>query len=257
MIERRSGELAYYVFGGLVEQPGLIHAISGRHGGISPAPYDTLNLSLTVGDDPELVCANRRLFAEAVGADTECVYTARQVHGADVWYVRDGDEQPREADIMMTDVPGVFLSQRFADCVPLLLWDTEHAAVAAAHAGWRGTLLGVAGATVRAMADRFGTRPDLLRAAIGPSIGPCCYEVGLEVADAFAAFPDCVVPRSAGKAMLDLWELNRRGFVESGLSDEQVEVSRVCTRCHNEVFFSHRANGYPAGRFGSLIGVAL
>jgi YfiH family protein len=256
VIERTSGGLTYYAFPGFSDQPGLVHAISSRHGGVSDAPYDTLNLSLTVADVPERVRENRQRFAEALGVHPNSVCTARQVHGAGIWEVREPTDAPPEADIMLTSSPGVFLSQRFADCVPILLWDPTHRSVAAAHAGWRGTAQDVAGIAVRAMADRFNSQPGELYAAIGPSIGPCCYEVGSEVARVFAAVPACIAPRANGKAMLDLWELNRRGLLAAGVFAERIELASICTSCHSARFFSHRAHGFPAGRFGSLIGLA-
>lgn len=255
MIERTDDGLTYLLFPGLAREPGLVHAVSTRHGGVSPAPYATLNLSLSVGDHPDRVRENRRRLARALGLDERQVVSARQVHGASVWQVTDAGAATPEADILVTARRGVFLAQRFADCVPILLWDPRHRVVAAAHAGWRGTALGVAAAAVRALAARFGSEPGDLRAAIGPSIGPCCYEVGPDVARRFADHPTCQRPAADGRAYLDLWELNRLALRAAGVAEERIEVARLCTRCRTDLFFSHRAEGYPAGRFGTLIGV--
>lgn len=256
LIERNSRGLTYFVFPGLGGQPGLLHAVASRHGGVSRPPFDTLNLSLSVGDDEVAVRENRRRLAAALDLDDRAIATARQVHGVDVWHVLDPAEAPPKADVLLTNVPGIALSQRFADCVPILLWDPRHRAVASAHAGWRGTASGLAAAAVRAMRERFSSEPSTLYAAIGPSIGPCCYEVGPEVAGAFAAQPDCARAATSDRAMLNLWELNRRALQAAGVADEHIEVARVCTRCRGDLFFSHRAMGYPAGRFGTVIGVA-
>lgn len=255
MIERASQGVTFLQFESLVDQPGLIHAISSRHGGVSLAPFDSLNLSLSVGDNPEQVQNNRRRFAEALGVPHERVVSAPQVHGASVWAVEGDAPAPAEADILTTAETGRFLSQRFADCVPVLLWDAAHHAVATAHAGWRGTALGVGKLAVEALGKRYGSRPRDVFAAIGPSIGPCCYDVGPDVIEAFSAYPECQRPAGRGKARLDLWELNRRALLEAGVAEARIEVARLCTRCHSDVFFSHRAGGSRAGRFGSLIGL--
>lgn len=256
MIERASRGVVYFTFPAFDAERGLVHAISSRLGGVSEQPYATLNLSLSVGDDPQRVRTNRRRFADAVGVSDEQVVPSRQVHGISVWQVTDSGEPPCEADVLVTNVPNLFLSQRFADCVPIFLWDPDHHAAAAAHAGWRGTAAGVAGVAVEALQQRYGSQPSRLLAGIGPSIGPCCYEVGPEVAVQFAKQPDCVRAGRDNTVMLDLWELNRRALVASHVPDEWIEVARQCTRCLHATFFSHRADGYPSGRFGTLIGVA-
>jgi len=249
------GGLPLAEFDLLAGLPGLVHAVSTRHGGVSPAPFDTLNLGLSCGDAPENVAANRRRLAEAVGARPEQLATCFQVHGAQVVHV---DDQPAEvlrrehADILITNRPGRFLMLRFADCVPLLLVDPRRRALALAHAGWRGTAADVAVAAVRALSEQFGSAPRDLLAGVGPAIGPCCYEVGEEVAAHFAHRPGGV-RRDGQRIMLDLWALNREALLAAGVPAAQIELSALCTRCHSRDFFSHRAaGGGPSGRF-SLI----
>jgi YfiH family protein len=138
---------------------------------------------------------------------------------------------------------------RYADCTPVLLVDPVRRCVAAVHAGWRGSAVRAAGAAVTALGETFGSRPADLLAGIGPAIGPCCYEVGQDVVDAFADRPELF---SGGK--LDLWESNRQALIEAGVVPGQIEVAGICTQCESDRFFSHRANGgQPAGRFAALI----
>ena len=201
---------------------------------------------------------NRARLAHRLGFSADRLVTTPQVHGDGVLVVDestvDSALQTR-ADILLTTRPGYLLMQRFADCVPLVYWHPAARAVAVAHAGWRGSALGVAATTVRALQEHAGADPAGLRAAIGPSIGPCCFEVGDEVV---AQFPDAngAVSRQPGRRPhLDLWELNRRSLVAAGVSPDRIEVAGACTRCDATTFFSHRALGYPAGRFGAAIGL--
>jgi YfiH family protein len=158
----------------------------------------------------------------------------------------------------MTNVPGVCLFLTFADCVPIVLCDPRQRAIGLAHAGWRGTLAGVGAVLTRAMIARFGCRPADLRAAIAPSIGPCCYEVGVDVGQPFAArWASATIPGRSpdGRATcrVDLWEANRQQLLEAGVGAENVQCARVCTSCNTDRFFSHRAQHGKAGRFAALV----
>lgn len=248
--------LPLYTFASLGDRR-IAHGVSTRAGGVSVGPYASLNLGGSVGDEREHVAENRARLARALELAPERLVTTRQVHGDDVLVV---DETTADraidvtADILITDRPGYLLMQRFADCVPLLFWHPAAGAVAVSHAGWRGTAIGVGARTVRALLECFGADAAGLSVAIGPSIGPCCFEVGEEVAAMFPAGSWAAAgPR--GRPHLDLWELNRHGLVAAGVPPEQVNVAQVCTRCQAECFFSHRALGYPAGRFGAAIGL--
>ena len=159
------------------------------------------------------------------------------------------------ADILVSRQPGYLLMQRFADCVPLLLWHKAAGIVGVAHAGWRGTAIGVVGRAVEAVAELGGDPADL-RAGIGPAIGPCCFEVGEEVVAQIPGAGDASSIGPNGRPHVDLWELNRRQFIAAGVPAERVEVAAVCTRCQPDTYFSHRALGYPAGRFGASIGLS-
>jgi YfiH family protein len=251
--------LRFYQFASL-DAANVAQAMFTRHGGVSPAPYATLNMSISTGDSRENVRANRTQAFQALQRDPASLADLWQVHSADV-VVADrpnaGREHQGQADCLITDRPEVTLFLRFADCVPILLYDPRRPAVGLVHAGWRGTLLKAAAAAVQAMAERYGSRPADLVAAIGPSIGPCHYTVGPEVAEqtraAFGSHAEELVERANGSYRLDLWAANAHCLRASGV--EQIEVAGLCTQCHADEFYSHRAHGSRTGRFGALIGL--
>lgn len=240
--------LELFRFGNLAGEPWLAHAISSRAGGVSEGRFGSLNVSFNVGDERARVEENLRRLQQALGADE--LFSAYQVHGKAVTLV-DAQTEPRpRCDVLMTQSAERALMLRYADCTPVLLADPKRRAVAAVHAGWRGSAVRAAGAAVHAMQQAFGTQPGDLLAGIGPAIGPCCYTVGQDVVEAFADRPWLIGPDSR----LDLWEANRQALVEAGVPPEHIEVANICTCCHAERFFSHRANGgVPAGRFASII----
>jgi polyphenol oxidase len=260
MQPKQSGDLRYYQFEGLAAGR-VTHAIFARHGGVSPAPYGSLNLSVSTGDSRENVRANRLRAFQALGRAPESLADLWQVHSATV-VVADTPNAPADhkgqADTLITDRPEVTLLLRFADCVPILLYDPRRPAVGLVHAGWRGTLLKAPAVAVRAMAQAYGSRPGDLVAAIGPSIGPCHYQVGVEVVEQTrAAFPGAdaaglLLPVNGGHH-LDLWAANALALRAAGV--EQIETAQLCTVCHQAEFFSHRAQGAVTGRFGALIGL--
>lgn len=248
--------LAFCCFENLSGCGGLLHFISTRMGGASSSPYDSLNLAFHVGDDPSKVLENRRRLAQAAEISPEQITTARQVHGGKVVKVTQGqkgrgaldpDSALGPADGLITDCPGACLTVLTADCVPLLFFDPKKKAIGAAHAGWRGTLEGIAKNTVRALEEIFGCRPKDILASLGPAIGPCCYEVGPEVASRFgSSFLN-------GKNRLDLWKANESQLLEAGIPEKNIENSELCTSCHAESFFSVRAQKGATGRFASAI----
>jgi len=233
------------------------HGVTTRAGGVSVGPYASLNLGASVGDDIGAVEENRARLARSLGFAPERLVTTPQVHGKDVLVVDEMTAPAAlstRADILVTREPGFLLMQRYADCVPLVLWHEAAGVVSVAHAGWRGTAIGVAARTVQAISE-LGGDPAGVRAGIGPSIGPCCFEVGDEVLAQIPGADTASAPGPRGKPHVDLWEINRRQLVAAGVPAEQVEVLGICTRCQPDTFFSHRALGYPAGRFGAAIGL--
>lgn len=238
--------------------------VSTRFGGVSHAGFASLNLALHVQDDANAVLENRRRFAHSLGVNLSDFVTMRQIHGARVLHVNEKerglgalvyDEHVPEADAMITDVPQLPLMIFVADCVPILFYDPQHHAIGLAHAGWKGTAKCIAQKTVQAMQKAFGTRPEALCAALGPSIGPCCFTVHEDVATVFRKnFPACsqavhVVPVDKS-LQVNLWAVNRWQLEECGLLSRNIENAEVCTVCNHEVFFSYRASQGKAGRMG-------
>jgi purine-nucleoside/S-methyl-5'-thioadenosine phosphorylase / adenosine deaminase len=236
----------------------VTQAVFTRQGGVSPAPWDSLNVGGTVGDEARRVRENRLRSFAALGRSFDSLFDVWQVHSAEAVYAgapRPVDADPHKADIILTDKPGVSLYMRFADCVPILFHDPKKGAVAIAHAGWLGTVRGATTSAVRAIADRFGSKPADLLAAIGPSIGPDHYEVGpdviAQVGQAFGADAGSLIEARDGRTYLNLWAANRLQLERSGV--EQIEVAGICTACHLDDWFSHRAEKGRTGRFGALI----
>ena len=252
------GGPVYYQFESLTGQADLAHGIFTRLGGVSAAPWATLNLGGTVGDDPAAVNENLLRAYHALDLDPQRACTVWQVHSADTVLVHMRATNRRwlaRADGMITDKRGIPLSMRFADCTPIVLYDPQHHAIGLAHAGWRGTMQNMAGRIVQAMQAAFGTEPEALAAGIGPAIGPECYQVGPEVVEATAQVfggTDGLVHRAGdGSAYLDLWAANRIALERAGV--RQIEGAGICTASHTDEFFSHRAEHGKTGRFGVMI----
>lgn len=261
-------QLAYYTFPHLA-LPGVHHAISTRLGGFSHGPYASLNLSYSVGDDPPVVAGNRRRFYAAIGVLELQVVSSHQVHSVTVQHVTAGARgrgaiSPGSAipatDGLVTAERGVYLFMRFADCVPILLYDPVRQAVAMLHAGWRGTVGMVAGIALQTMSAAFGSRPADVLAAIGPAIGPCHYTVREDVASQVRAalpFADRVLqPTGPESYVLDLPQANRELLIAAGVPQGAIVLSGLCTACHTDEFYSHRAEAGQTGRFGAIIGLS-
>ena len=232
------------------------HAFSTRLGGVSTGVLESLNLSVRRGDTPENVRENwRRLGAAAV--------YAQQVHSAEVRIAHAADAQPPEleprftCDGFVTNEPGVPLTVFMADCLPALLHDPAAGVIGAVHCGWRGSVADILGAAVAQMCA-LGAHPADIRAAIGPGIGACCFEVGPEVVSAAEALLHeplgaLVRPRADGKALLDLKGVNARRLVQLGVPAERIAVSDACTMCRPDVFWSHRATNGRRGVQAAVI----
>jgi len=254
-------------FRSLSDLDGLVHAVSTRSGGVSEGPFASLNLGLHVGDRPEAVLENRRRLCEAVGVDPASLVAGAQVLGNAVAWVTAADRGRGaldaasalpDTDALITASPGVPLVAFSADCPLVAVVDPVRRAVGLAHASRRGTLGRVAAKTVRAMERLLRCRPADMVAAIAPSIGPCCYEVGQEVlAEARQALPEAerFFAGRNGRLYLDLWAANAAQLAEAGIPRERIEVLGVCTRCHAEEFYSVRAAGGATGRFALILGL--
>ncbi len=249
--------IVFYRFEDLAREPGLDHALFTRHGGVSQPPFATLNMGHTVGDDVSAVQRNHQRALAALGWRREDVATCYQVHSARVGVVGSADRGQvyPETDALVTADPGVALMLRFADCVPVLFYDKRKGVIGLAHAGWRGVAVGVVPATVRTLVETFSCRPRDLWAGVGPSIGPCCYEVGPEVVEQVKTAVNGREPFrwENGRAHLDLWAAVEGQLAEAGVG--QVKVAGLCTACHTDDWFSHRAERGKTGRFGVVIGL--
>ena len=253
--------LRLFQFDSLTAQ-GVRHGIFTRRGGVSPAPWQALNVGGLVGDDPDRVQENRRRTFQALGCALESLYDVWQVHSREV-VCTDEPRPPQQphlkADAILTDQPEVTLFMRFADCVPILLYDPKRQVVGLVHAGWMGTVSRVAAYAVQAMQEQYRSSPGDLLAAIGPSIGAHHYEVGQKVIDqvraAFGADAPSLLSLSIGaenaKARFDLWSANQLVLEQSGV--RHVELAGICTACHLQDWYSHRGEGGRTGRFGALV----
>ncbi|GAB4508882.1 MAG: peptidoglycan editing factor PgeF [Anaerolineae bacterium] len=262
MIGKTHNAMKYYQFS---LWPQLKHGIFTRKGGVSQGPWGALNTGGTVGDDVEAVRHNHELMYEALSVNRSRASTVWQVHGADVVVV-DGPVRGRRwialADGMITDQPDTPLVMRYADCTPIMLYDPVKGVIGVAHAGWRGTVIGAASSTVRAMMKAYGCRPGDIQAGIGPSIGPERYQVGEEVVEAalrhfgtlnggLAEGPLIRRDPADGTAYFNLWSANKLDLQSAGV--DQIEVAEICTALHTDEFYSHRAEKGNTGRFGAVI----
>jgi len=237
------------------------HAVFSRHGGVSPGPWSSLNVGGSVGDDVENVRNNRLRSFKALGCKPESMFDVWLVHSADVVYADSPtaeDEDVQKADIVLTDTPELTLYMRFADCVPILVYDPVKKVVGISHAGWMGTLKDVAGITINSMHKKYGSNPSDVVACIGPSIGPDHYEVGDDVIrqakQVFGKDADLVLQPHNESIHFDLWRANQLLIQRAGV--EQIEVAGICTACHTDDWFSHRAEKGKTGRFGLLISLS-
>lgn len=259
----------YFVFKNL-ENTGLVrHGFSTRLGGVSEGFLSSMNLSFTRGDDPEKVRENFRRMGTAIGFETKDLVLSDQTHTANVRWVTEADrgkgfdkeKDYTDTDGLITNVPGLMLVTIYADCVPLYFVDPVHKAIGLSHSGWKGTVHRMGKVTLERMAEEFGTRPEDVQAAIGPSICQDCYEVSEDVAEAFMnEFADhqddqLVYRKDNGKYQLNLWRANELVLLEAGIRPEYLTITNVCTCCNHELLFSHRASHGQRGNLGAFLGL--
>jgi YfiH family protein len=276
--ERQDGPGLYWLRGWVSRFPGLTAGFTGRNGGHSAEPFGTLNCGLHVGDAPDSVAANRRRVADTVGIPLENWTFGEQVHGSRVAVVTAAEagrgtlqreDAIQDTDAFISRTPGVCIGALFADCVPLFFYDPAHRAVGLAHAGWKGTAAAIAVETVKAMEREFGTQPADLYAAVGPSIGACCYEVDEtvvgQISGALSALGTELSGEGAhpfftkkenGRYMLNLQQTNRQIMIKAGIMPSHIEITSWCTSCRNDIFFSHRKDRGKTGRMSAWIGLA-
>ena len=263
------GEVVWLSWPKLDECRDFVHGFSTRLGGVSRGYLGSMNLSVSGSDDPKLIRENYRRLGEAAGFSPADTVISHQTHTANVRLMTEEDrgcglfrERPYEnVDGMITETPGIVLVTFYADCVPLYFVDPVHRAAGLSHSGWRGTVQKIGLETVRKMRECFGTRPEDLLCAIGPSICQDCYEVSRDVIDAVnASFgPDTgrglYYRKENGRYQLDLWEANRAVLLEAGVRPEKISMPNLCTCCNPELLFSHRASGGKRGNLAAFLGI--
>jgi YfiH family protein len=246
------------------EKHNLIHGFSSKKGGVSQGCFSELNLGFNRGDADENVRENFRLLAKAAGFTYEHMVFSDQVHETTIRTVGQKDRGKgylRESDIkrvdgLMTNEPDVVLTTFYADCVPIYFYDPVQKAIALSHAGWRGTLNQIGKRTVEKMCETYGSKPEDIIAAIGPSIGQCCFEVDAPVADEFLAglpFAKEFITARTEKYDIDLWGINKQILVNAGLNPENIETAGLCTKCNADTFYSHRVCGKERGSLAAFL----
>lgn len=260
-----SNAVSYLTFKEFDDIDFINHAFSTRLGGVSGGEFTSMNMSFNRGDSDECVTENYRRLCAAIGTDFNNLVASAQDHHTYVRRVSSKDRgigiyRPRDmesVDGLITNEKAVALVTYFADCTPVLLADTKKHAVGACHAGWRGTVGEIARITVERMREEFGTNPADIKAAIGPAISKCCYEVDEPVAQRFRELNLCtesiVFPKGEGKYMIDLLETNRQILLKAGVPEENIILSDVCTRCSSDLVWSHRATGGKRGGMCAIL----
>ncbi|MCQ2449674.1 MAG: peptidoglycan editing factor PgeF [Clostridia bacterium] len=260
----RKGDLCYLNSPKLAACGVVRHTFSTRLGGVSGEPFGRMNLSFNRGDERENVIRNYEILCDAVGIDTAHLVLSKQTHTTNVRSVTSADCGTgyskvtfQDVDGLITDEPNVALVTQYADCVPLLFCDPVKRVIANSHSGWRGTAGRMGQVTVDKMVADYGCKREDIIAFIGPCIGPCCYEVDEPVYQAFCAaglnYDDVFLPTTAGHYMLDLPLANRIILLESGISEDHLDVTDLCTHCLHDELHSHRATGGKRGNMAAII----
>jgi YfiH family protein len=236
-------------FQALYSHPALIHGISTRPGGISRGSYSSLNIGPNSSDQPGHIQENRHRFFKAAQLSPDALAIPQQIHGDRIARVFKSGHI-LETDGLITDTPGIVLSIQIADCLPVFLHDPQTRCIGLVHAGWRGSSRKIASKAVREMQTCFRSNPEDIHAYLGPSIGPCCYQIGSDVADNFSK-------EYVTQGHLDLWKCNTAQLTERGINPENITISHLCTMCHSDLFFSHRASGNNTGRMMAILGLQM
>lgn len=257
--------LVYITFPSLCVD-GVKHGFSTRLGGVSEGIFSSMNLSFSRGDDEKAVLKNYEIICDAIGVDYKKCILSKQTHTTNIRIVSADDigkgiVKERDfdnVDGLITNIPGVTLVTQYADCVGLLFYDPINRVVAASHAGWRGTVGEIGRKTVENMQKHFGSDTRNILAAIAPSIGKCCFEVDRPVYDEFIKLQNVdsekiVECKPCGKYKIDLWECNRQILINAGILPQNISVTDLCTKCHPDVFFSHRATNGKRGNLAAFI----
>lgn len=265
VVEREG--VPFLVFPGLDETEAVIHGFSTRMGGVSEGMFSSMNLSFARGDEEGRVRENFARLGRAMGLDCRNLVFSDQTHTSNVRVVTEADrgkgfvreKDYRDVDGLVTNVPGLVLATFYADCVPLFLVDPVHRAVGLSHSGWKGTVGKIGKCTVELMKEQYGTRPEDLTAAIGPSICQDCYEVSEDVIGQFQEafektyWKEIFYEKPDGKYQLNLWRANELIFREAGLLPGRILTTDLCTCCNAKLLFSHRASKGKRGNLGAFL----
>lgn len=267
IFDEMEGAVPYLSFP-MFRDTGLVtDGFSTRLGGVSEGCFSSLNLSFDRGDDRAAVAENFRRMGEALGVRCEDMVLSQQTHTTNIRIVTDEDRGKgitRERDYtdidgLITNVPGICLVTTYADCVPLYFLDPVKKVIALSHSGWRGTVGKIGKKTVELMHDNFGSDPDDILAAVGPSVCQDCYEVSADVTDRFrevfdrSVWDELFYEKSDGKYQLDLWKANEKTFLEAGIRKDHIAVTNVCTHCNSGLLYSHRAMGDKRGNLCAFL----
>ncbi len=258
--------LVYYTFPSFDAVPFVRHGFSTRLGGVSEGSFSSMNLSFTRGDEDDCVRENFHRFCTAMGTDSRNVVISAQEHHTVIYNATAADRGRgvtrergyTDIDGLLTDEPDVVLCTQYADCVPLFFVDPIKRVVGTSHSGWKGTVARIGAVTVDRMCRDYGCKREDILAAIGPSIGPCCFEVDEPVYTAFTALPffdDSCFRNRGEKFDINLWEINYRILREAGVGEDHITVTDLCTKCHPDLFWSHRVLGKERGSLASFIAI--
>ncbi len=248
-----------YLKSSLIDGGGVNHCFTTKCGGLSRGKVNGLNLGFRVGDDVDIVTRNYKMVSDDMGFYFERITAGRQTHSNNIRIITEEDAGKgvsRESEFM--DVDGLVTNVRqlplvvyYADCVPILMTDKSAGVIAAVHSGWRGTVGEISGNAIKIMTEQFNAKPENIFAAIGPSIGQCCFETGSEVACEFDS--KLALACGNGKFMVDLWAANERILLKYGLKPDNIDIFKMCTMCNSDILYSYRVNKDTTGRMGAFI----
>lgn len=257
-------DFKYITFPSFEKHTDLLHCFTTRKGGVSNGSFESMNIGFSTGDSYENVKRNIEMMAEKLNINVDDIVQTNQSHTNTIKYVTEEHKGKVFTESPFKDVDGIYTDKRnlalmsfHADCTSVFLYDPVKKVIGLAHAGWKGTLLNIAGKMVKAFMNDFGSDPKDIITAIGPSLGQCCFEVDKDVADLFLAenkeFKSYMEIKGS-KYHFNLWEINKYWLIKEGIKEENIENSELCTKCNNDLFFSHRGQG---GKRGLLAGILM
>ena len=261
-----NGNVKYLTFKKLEDYKFINHAFSTKFAGVSKNEFSSMNLGFNGIDANENVIENYHIFCDAAGFDFNSLVASSQDHHTNIRCVEEKDKgigiyRPKDmqsVDGLLTNVKNITLVTYYADCTPIFYLDPKNKVIGLAHAGWRGTVLGIAPKMIETMKEKYNSNPSDIICAIGPAIGKCCYEVDEPVYEKFAAIDGIDIesiskPTMQGKYMIDLWNTNKYRLMSCGIREENIEVGDICTKCRSDLLFSHRATNGKRGTLAAML----